>query len=486
MMLSPGSKGTSLPSSLKVGIGHLDLRRKAGQWKHPVEILQSFRHNSGLAASGRPIRRELACLVALAAPIALAQFGVMALGLVDVAILGRTSLSVLGGASLGRSLSFVALSLGFGVAAALEHLAAQAVGAKDPVAAWRAFVATMWAGAIVAVPCMMLEVLAVWALPWFGISAAIASAAWSFVLAQLPSLVIATFYLAGKTYLQAHGRTTPALLGAFVANMVNFATCSILVLGGFGMKPQGAFGAGIANSISYVVLAAFVLVPAFRMRPAARGGAVPLRKVLALGLPVGVQYLAEIGVFALAAVLAGKLGEVSIAAHQIAIGLASFTFMGVIGISGAASVRVGVAIGEGRSPRLPGFLGIGVGATFMLFSGATFFLIPGLLVSIFTADRATALLAVELMSIAALFQLFDGVQGVAGGALRGAGDVRFAFVANAFGHWMVGLPLALLLAFTLKMGAHGLWWGLLTGLGVVAALLTWRFHVVSRRVILRV
>jgi MATE family multidrug resistance protein len=211
-----------------------------------------------------------------------------------------------------------------------------------------------------------------------------------------------------------------------------------------------------------------------------------VQKVLGLGAPIGLQLLAEIGVFSVVAVLAGRLGKVAVSAHHIAIGLASFTFMGVLGISGATAVRVGHAVGEGRSPRSPGLLGIGMGAAFMACSSALFLLAPRPLVALFTDDPAVLDLGARLMRIAAAFQLFDGVQGVAAGALRGAGDVRFAFLANVAAHWLVGFPLALVLAFTLDLGALGLWWGLLAGLGLVSALLLARFLRIANGAVSRV
>src|SRR5688500_17171578 len=181
-------------------------------------------------------------------------------------------------------------------------------------------------------------------------------------------------------------------------------------------------------------------------------------------MPVGLQVLAEIGVFSFVSVIAGRLGKVPVSAHQIAIGLASFTFMGALGIGGATAVRVGHAVGEGRSTRVSGLVGIALGAIFMSACAVMFLVVRRPLVGIFTEDPATAELAASLLGVAAAFQLFDGVQAVAAGALRGAGDVRFPFAINVAAHWLVGLPLSLYLAFWLGWGARGLWWGLMAGL----------------------
>lgn len=443
-------------------------------------------------------RTELDTIARLALPIALAQFGLTLLGLVDVAVLGHVSAADLGGASIGRSIGFAGLALGIGAAAALEPLAAQAIGAGEPHVAWRSFVATTIACVLIWVPCSVLSIAATWLLVPIGIAPELVAPCRSFLIAQTPGLLFFALFLAAKTFLQAHKRTWPALASAIAANVVNIVACNALVRGElplgrfgritFGIRPMGAFGAGLASTLASVVLVGAVMIVIVPMRPRAMSPAsqVSVGRVLRLGTPIGFQLLAEIGVFSLVAVLAGRLGKVPVSAHQIAIGLASFTFMGVLGISGATAVRCGHAVGEGRSPRRPGLIGIALGAAFMACTGMLFLFAPRPLVALFTDDPAIAELGVTLLGIAAAFQLFDGVQGVAAGALRGAGDVRFAFVANVGAHWLVGFPLALVLGFHLGLGAPGLWWGLLAGLALVAALLLWRFLVISRRSVERV
>src|SRR5580693_6864846 len=174
------------------------------------------------------------------------------------------------------------------------------------------------------------------------------------------------------------------------------------------------------------------------------------------------------GIFSLVALLAGTLGAEVASAHQVAIGMAAFTFMGALGVSGATAVRVGHAVGAGRSARAAGFLGIALGAGVMMVGVVAFLAVPRLLVSAFTNDARVIAIGVDLVRIAALFQLFDGVQAVAAGALRGAGDVRFPFVANVVAHWLVGFPIALVLGFALHGGAQGLWWGLTAGLVAIS------------------
>lgn len=448
------------------------------------------------------LKSEAWTIARLATPIAMAQFGLTAIGLVDVAVLGHASATDLGGASVGRSINFAAIAVGIGVASALEPLASQAVGANDRLDAWRSLRATLAASFLVWIPCAVLAIAATYTLGLIGVEPELIEPARAFVYPNLPGMLAFCIFLSAKSFLQAHERTMPSLVASGVANVVNLIVCNLLVRGdealvaihlpAVGFPRLGAFGAGLANTISTWVLALWVLASVWKMRPVAvanasapEGSDLPIRKVLRIGMPIGLQLLAEIGVFAFVAVLAGRLGRVAVSAHQIAIGLASFTFMGALGISGATAVRVGHAIGERRSPRAPGLIGIALGALFMSCSAVAFLAFRRPLVAAFTEDAAVIELGASLLVVAAAFQLFDGVQGVAAGALRGAADVRFSFVANVAAHWLVGFPLAIWLGFYAGFGAKGLWIGLLAGLALVAIALLWRFLVIAKRPISR-
>jgi MATE family multidrug resistance protein len=209
--------------------------------------------------------------------------------------------------------------------------------------------------------------------------------------------------------------------------------------------------------------------------------------ILSLGLPVGLQLLAEVGIFALTGLFAGVLGRVPAAAHQVALALASFSFSMALGIGAATSVQVGRAIGAADSAlaRRAGFLGIAAGGVMMSASGLLFLLFPHPLARLFTSDPEVASAAVPLLRIAAVFQLSDAIQAVSSGALRGAGDTRFSFLANLVGHYGVGLPAALALCFAAGLGAAGLWWALSLGLTAVALLQSLRFARLTSRPVAR-
>jgi MATE family multidrug resistance protein len=385
--------------------------------------------------------------------------------------------------------------LGLGVASGLEPLAAQAIGAGEAGRAWQGFLTNLRATLLLWPPLLAAAFAVTLALPAVGLDPAVISRVRLYLVGQGPGFAAMLALSSAKTFLQTHGRTTPGLVGSFVANAVNLPVTNLLVRGdgalrAVGLRPLGlpalgALGGGIAFSVAMFVLLAFVAVPALEYR--AKGHApIPLAKVYRLGLPPGLQMFAEVGVFSLVALLSGALGPVVASAHHIAIGLASFTFMAATGVSAATSVRVAYAIGAGTSPRPPGILGIALGGVAMTFSAIVFMAVPHLLVRIFTTDERVIAVGVQLVRIAAAFQIFDGVQAVATGALRGAGDLRLPFLANVFAHWFVGFPSAMVLGFTLGYGARGLWWGLTAGLVFVSVLLAGRFWILTRSAIGRV
>jgi MATE family multidrug resistance protein len=216
-------------------------------------------------------------------------------------------------------------------------------------------------------------------------------------------------------------------------------------------------------------------------RPARMPVWTDLAQAARVGIPIGLHLGAEIGVFALAGVLAGGLGPASVGAHQIAISFASLTFTVALGIGNAGSVRVGWAVGAHNTPqaRVSGFTAFAGGAGFMALGGLVFALFPNALAELSGAPADVVPLLVPLLMVSAVFQVFDGVQGVGAGVLRGAGDTRFTFLANMVGHYAIGLPLTLLLGFKLGLGVVGIWWGLCAGLVTVAVALLWRFHRLS-------
>lgn len=452
---------------------------------HPVDQKGAYRSAAQSPVNEPTIREELSALLTLAVPIALAQFAQITLNLTDTAIIGRTSATDLAGTGMGRTLSFAFASFCLGVAGALDPLASQAIGAKEPRRAWGAFLSALRAN-LMLIPFIAVLILASnQLLPIFRVDPAVARSSGLFLLGHVLAIPLFGVFLCARGYLQALNKTNSLVVAAIVANVVNVPVCLFFVR----YLRWGAFGAGISTTIATAVLTFIALAAAWKHRAQGKLSEeeqVPVRKIMALGLPVAFQMLAEIGVFSAVGVLTGQLGPVAGSAHQIALSLASFTFMGALGVSAATATRVGYAVGEGRSPRRAGLIGIGLGCCFMVLGAVTFATMPGHLTRIFTEDPAVVQAAIPLFMLAALFQLFDGAQVVAGGALRGIGEAKFAFLANVVSHWFVGFPVALILGFAMHGGLIGLWVGLTTGLIVVAIALTLRFLQKAKGIVARV
>jgi MATE family multidrug resistance protein len=310
-----------------------------------------------------------------------------------------------------------------------------------------------------------------------------------YVIARSIGVVPFLACVALRSYLAAVDVTRPLLLAVIAGNVLNAALDVALIYGvhALGIPPLGVIGAACATSAVQllqlgVYLYAVRAVDAGEPRhaPATRAD---LRTIARFGAPVGLQLFAEVGIFGVATVLAAHLGKLPAAAHSIALNLSSFTFSVAVGVGSATTVRVGHAIGAGDRAlaRRRGVVGLGIGLSVMATFALVFLGLPDVLAGIFSDDAAVIAATVPLLQIAALFQLSDGTQAIAAGALRGVGDTRATFVANLVGHYAIGLPISLALAFGASRGAPGLWWGLSAGLTATAIALAVRFFVKTRR-----
>jgi MATE family multidrug resistance protein len=294
----------------------------------------------------------------------------------------------------------------------------------------------------------------------------------------LPLLV----FTALRRYLQATNRVKPIMAALVTANVMNAAIAWVLIFGRLGFPAMGVRGAGWATVVSRVYLCLFVVgyIAWCERRESTGIAQTPLRldrqrltKLVRLGLPAALQVTLEVGVFVTSTTIVGTLDPIWLAAHQIALNAASFTFMIPLGIASAAAVRVGQAVGrrDAIGAQASGWAAILLGAGVMTLAGLTFVFFPAAIIRVFTNDTATIAAGVTLLGVAAVFQLFDGVQVVSTGALRGLGNTRTPMLTNLIGHWVIGLPLGWYLAFRAGAGVLGVWFGLCTGLIIVALVL---------------
>lgn len=432
---------------------------------------------------------ELRKLLHLAGPLILGYVGSQLMSMTDAAMVGRLGAVPLAGVSIGNGIYFTITCLGLGCVAGMEAPVAQAFGAGELQRARR----ILWQGVRLAVGAS-LALLAVMVcapalLPAVGIDPATTTQARAYLWSRMLNVFPFLLFLAQRAYLQAAGVTRPIVL-ASVAGIVANAAGNWLLIFRLGL---GVAGAGIASTVAstamVVALAPSVAAVAAPPDPDRRRfDRALVRTILRLGIPNGLQVVAEVGVFATVGILAGRIGATSAAAHLIAITLASLTFCATLGIGAATSVRVGHHIGRGDhlAARHAGLVGLGASTAFMSTAALTFLGGGHLLAAALTNDASVLAVAVPLVHVAAIFQISDGLQATAAGALRGAGDPHAPLYANLVGHWALGLPVAIALGFGAKMGVTGLWWGLSLGLTAVAGGLIARFVALSARPIVRV
>ncbi|RKG99152.1 MATE family efflux transporter [Corallococcus sp. CA053C] len=450
---------------------------------------------SSPSASSARNRGELRALLGLALPLCIAQAGQSLMGLVDTLIVGRAGTSALAAVGLSHSLFFAVSSFGMGLMMGVDPLVSQAIGARNPVRARSVLWQGVWLSAFVGVVLWAVLISVPSALPWVGVAEEQIVQVRAFLHFRAPSLPLMLIFLTGRAYLQAIGNPRPLVVSTVVANVLNLMMVPLFVFGGSSLPAWAgpltrvpAMGAAGAALSTLLCTAMEVLIVARAVRGIPIPGTPSLLPVVAdqlrafrVGLPIGLHIAAEVGVFALAGVLAARLGPASVGAHQIAISFASLTFTMALGIGNAGSVRVGWAVGAHDTPqaRRSGLMAFATGAVVMALSGLVFAFFPGSLARLAGAPAEVLPLLLPLLMVSAIFQVFDGVQGVGAGVLRGAGETRFTFLANIVGHYAVGLPLTLLLGFGLGMGVLGIWWGLCAGLITVALAVLWRFWRVS-------
>jgi MATE family multidrug resistance protein len=407
----------------------------------------------------------------------------MFMGVVDALMVGHVSAEALAAAALGNLYFYVIAIFGIGTLLALDPIVSQAVGANDQPAITRAMqrgllLATLLA--VVSSPLMLVTAPALGALRQTPAMAALAA---SYTRAIMPGMLPFYVFVVFRQTLQAHRRVAPVVIAILAANLANAGLNWVLVFGHLGFVARGVVGSGHATAISRWLMPVVLLALSWReLRPHLapwRGDLLDrgaLGRMLAIGMPIGAQMMLEYGVFAIAGVMMGWIGTTALAGHQVALNLASLTFMVPLGVSSAAAVLVGSAIGRGDMPearRAAGAAFVG-GVGFMAVSATLMLLAPGFFARLYSNDAAVVAVAASLIPIAGVFQVFDGLQVVSIGVLRGAADTRAPMLINVLGFWLMGLPVSWWLGVHEGWGPAGLWWGLTLGLIVVAAMLALR------------
>src|ERR1700737_247120 len=442
----------------------------------------------------KTLRAELPPTVRLALPLVLAELGWMSMAIVDTVMVGHLpdSATAMGAVSLGSNIFIVLALFGAGLLMGLDTLVSQAFGAGQREDCPRSLINSIY----LSIALTPILVAPVWLLPnllrGMHIEPAILALAIPYTNALAVRLFPLLLYFAVRRCLQAMNMVRIVAFALITANIVNAVGNWVLIYGKWGEPAMGAVGSGWSTAIARLYMAAVLIIYLLWYDARHRTDLLKtpvdidlprIRRLITLGYPAALQFTLESGIFALVTALIARLGPVPLASHQIALNTVAFTYMVPLGISSAAAVRVGQAIGR-KDPRAAGDAGntaIFLGAAFMTCASAALLLFPRWIARMYTPDETVIHSTILLLAAGAAFQLFDGIQTVATGALRGAGDTRTPMFCHFTAYWIIGLPLGAWLCFHRGWGAFGLWAGLSLALILIGIVLlfAWR-RTVSR------
>jgi len=440
------------------------------------------------------IRSHLRATLSLAIPVAIGQLGHVMLGVVDSIMVGKLGAVPLAAASLVNSLFFLLFVTGIGISMAITPLVAIAHGGNSPERCGEVLrhgLLVNVGSALIFAALGFVLAKSVWYLNQpFAVAAEAASYMTIMSMCYLPMMI----FHGVRQFVEGLGFTRPPMYIVLVANGVNVLGNWLLIYGNLGFPMLGLDGAGYSSLITETVMTIVLLVYAFRSkrcsqyRPSFSFRNIDrsfIRRLLGIGLPSGAQMLFEVSAFSFSAIMIGWTGSVSLAAHQVGISLASLSFMIILGISIAATIRVGNALGsdELQEVRRAGFLAIVLGASIMACFGCLFLVFRRQLPYFYISDPQVLPIASTLLVIAAIFQIMDGIQAVGMGALRGITDVKIPMLISFFAYWVIAIPVGYNVGIVNGYGAPGVWMGFVCGLGTAATSFALRFHFKTKRML---
>lgn len=438
---------------------------------------------------------EWRALVSIAVPVVIVQIGLMLMGVVDTLMIGHVSAPALASVALGNLYFYNVIVLAMGALMALDPLVSQGVGARDHAAITRAVQRGVMLACVFAVAMVLPMLPAASVLRLFRQPVEVVPAAATYLHISAASVLPFLLFVVLRQSLQALGRLTPIVITMVAANALNVGLNWVLIFGHLGAPAMGVAGSAWATVVSRWAMLVVLLALAWRdLSPhlgtldRASRELRPLGRMLALGIPIGVQQFLEVSAFGAVGLLTGTFGARQVAAYQIALNLAALTFMVPFGVAAAAAVRVGHAVGavDVARARRAARIAYTIAGTFMSATAIVFLTLPRELASLYTTDVELVALTAALIPIAGIFQVFDGAQTVGAGVLRGLGDTRVPLIAMLSGYWLIGVPVSVVLGFYSGLGSRGMWYGFVAGLASVAIFLLMRVRTLFRRGVSRI
>ena len=447
----------------------------------------------------RPRGEELRSSLNLAIPVIIAQVGHMMMGIVDTYVIGQVSAYELAGVAAGNGVFWTICTIGIGILFGLDPMISQAHGRGDLVGADRALGQGLILSTMISLIGLPLLTLISEYFHLTGAKPDVVAAARPYLDHVIYSFPFVMLFTCLQRYWQSLSIAAPITIIVIVANLVNYFADLTFVHGLLGFDPMGAKGVGYATlSCRFFMFACIVIISSilwsrrnkdkknsegFLVKNIYKFDRLVFLSLLRIGTPIAMQIGLEVSAFGLTTIIVANLGALDLAAHHVSLLIASFTFMFPLGLSSATSVRVGFHRGRSLShdSRYAGWLGIGLGVLIMASFAIILFVFPRALLGIFTKDQQVIEIGVRIVGLCALFQIFDGIQVITAGALRGIEDTKTPLYSNFIAHYLIGLPLGSSLCFIFGMGLTGLWIGVATGLFTVAVINLWFWHVKSQQ-----
>ena len=431
--------------------------------------------------------------IKLAVPISLGQLGHVMMGVVDSLMVGKVSYTSLAAASLVNGLFFLVLVIGIGMTYASTPLIAIAKGSNNKSDCGKILNHSLIVNFVFSIILMLGTFSLSFLIPHLNQPIEVVREAIPYLQILTLSVIPFMIFQCYRQFLEGLSIPTPPMIVAVAANLLNAFLNWIFIYGKFGFPAMGLFGAGISTTLTRWVMAAVLMVftlkyvqikiyePKFKIRPIDNN---LVKKLISIGLPSGFQYLLEVATFSFGAIMIGWIGAKQLAAHQIAISLASATYMVILGIASAGTIRVGDAVGKKsiEQIRLAGFSAIGLASAVMLTFAIIFFLFRQILPTFYNSNQEVIEIASALLIVAGFFQLFDGLQATGIGILRGLTDVKIPLLISILSYWVVAMPISYILGFVFHFGAVGIWIGLLLGLASLGITMLFRFNIKSKNV----
>lgn len=429
--------------------------------------------------------------IKLSGPVVIGQLGMILTGVVDNMMVGWVSYEHLSASSLANGIFFILVVIAMGITNAISPLVAEADATLNRGASSDYLRQSVWLAVGSSLITMILMEAAIWIMPYLGqpeMDVVLGSSYLRWIYLSVPPMII---FLVYKGYTDGLSKTRVAMIVTVVGLLFNALANWVLIFGKWGFPRLELDGAGIATLITRVLMLVALVMVVHRAKPSMglsltkgswRLHWATMKRVLTIGLPSGFQLFFEVGAFAGAVIIIGWIGPESRSAHQIVLNLSSVTYMVVVGIAAGASIRVGNAKGRQdlAEARAAGNAGLFLGAAFMTVSAIAFFIGKDFLPSLYNDHPEVLRISAQLMLFAAFFQIFDGLQAVGLGILRGLQDVMIPMMIAFVCYWIIALPLGYFTTFILEWGVSGMWVGFVVSLGIAAVAFWWRFRKLTR------